>query len=259
MAYKTIQVGQFEYRFRWSLFILLIILLSLGIFLGLWQMERAAEKKSIENMREQQAEQSQISLRASDRDTALMLYRDVEINGAFVAEKQFLLDNQKYKSRPGYHVFTPMRISSSRTHVLVARGWIKQGDDRRFIPSLPLSAGETTIQGRVEKVPGIGFKAGLPGESGRLWPKRLIYIELDWIAKETGLSFLPYVVYQTNDEDNGLVRDWQHKFQAKKRMTPEKHMGYALQWFSLAILVMVMYFILSFKKSGREASSGERS
>jgi len=259
MKSKSIQFGSYEFRFRWSLFITLLILLPLGITLGFWQMDRAKEKDSIENLREKNTNQGMIRLGANDNDIDTMLYREVSISGEFKLSQQILLENKKYKTKPGYHIFTPMRLQDSDIYILIARGWVPQGADRRFTPALPGSQGNQKIQGRVERVPSVGLKVGEPGESGMMWPKRLTYLELSWVTKETGYKFLPYVVYQTSGEDFGLVRDWRQEFQAKERMSPEKHLGYALQWFSLAALVVIMYLILSIGKSRRDADSGESS
>jgi surfeit locus 1 family protein len=234
----------------------LLILLPLGLVLGFWQMNRAEHKQAEIDLRRTNTSSALSILQSGDQQTAEMLYRQVEVHGTFDLQRQILLENQKHEAMPGYHVFTPLQLQGSNTYVLVNRGWIKQGDDRRFVPQLPGPVDKVQIQGRVENVPSVGIKLGLPGESGRIWPKRVIYVDLDWLSKEMGYNLLPYVVYQTSGQEYGLVRDWRQKFQAGQRMTPEKHMGYALQWFSLAGLVLIMYVILSVKKAGNDSGSG---
>ncbi len=233
-----------------------MILLPLGLFLGSWQMDRAALKQAEIDLRRVNTASAPAILQGGDNDTAEMLYRTVEIHGVFDLERQILLDNQKHNGEPGYHVFTPLRIQGSDTYVLVNRGWIRQGNDRRFIPALTGPVAKINILGRIGNVPSVGIKVGAPGESGRIWPKRVIYLDLDWLGKETGYTLLPYVVYQTSGEAFGLVRDWRQKFQSSQRMTPEKHMGYALQWFSLAGLALIMYVILSLRISRSKSGSG---
>jgi surfeit locus 1 family protein len=250
------QIGKYEFRHRWSLTVTLLILLPLGLSLGFWQIDRGREKQVEVDLRNANTASVATILQSGDTDKTDMLYRQVEIHGVFDLEQQILLENQKHNGAPGYHVFTPMQIQGSNTYVLVSRGWIRQGNDRRFISALPGPEDSVNIQGRVENVPSVGIKLGLPGESGRLWPKRVIYIDLDWIAKETGYNLLPYVVYQTGGKEYGLVRDWRQKFQSGPVMPPEKHFVYAIQWFSLAGLALIMYVILSLKKSRGSSGSG---
>ncbi len=43
-------------------------------------------------------------------------------------------------------------------------------------------------------------------------------------------------------QPDGFVRDWR-----PPGMTPEKHVGYAIQWFGLATTVAVTWLVLSFR------------
>jgi len=250
------QLSQYQFRHRWNLTITVAILIPLGLSLGFWQLQRADEKQAELDLREQHGTPQIAPLQSSDDMAEDMLYRYVTVRGNYDLSKQILLENQKYNGQPGYHVFTPLRLQGSDVYVLVNRGWIQQGADRRFIPDLPGDESTISIKGRVENVPSVGIKLGLPGEPGRLWPKRLIYLDLAWLGQETGYNLLPYVVYQTDGQDDGLIRDWRQQFQSGNRMTPEKHIGYAVQWFSLVILSLVMYIVLSVKKTSNRSGSG---
>ena len=230
--------------------IFMLLLFVIGIMLGNWQLGRAAYKEKVQLQREINTSKSVTRLSSNEqgKNLQLMLYRDVYVDGDFDMQHQILLDNQKYQGQPGYYILTPMRLQGSDMHVLVNRGWIKQGHDRRVIPQIPSAAKAVTVEGRLEKIPSVGMKMGEPGEAGPVWPKRLIYVEMPWLEQQTGFKFLPYVLYQTKGEDIGLVRDWGERFDSVERMTADKHNGYALQWFSLALLVVVMYLVLSVKK-----------
>ncbi|HEC28759.1 MAG TPA: SURF1 family protein [Gammaproteobacteria bacterium] len=246
-----IQIGKFTFVPKAGFTILMLALVALGISLGNWQLERRAGKLAIQKLRGDNSRQKPVSLKVSDTKKDLVLYRNVEVEGYFVLDKQLLLENQMQAGVLGYHVFTPLRIKDSDSFVLVNRGWVAQGNDRRVLPKLAGPVTSVIIQGRVENVPGIGIKLGEPGAAGKQWPKRVIYIELPWLEKQMGLKLFPYVVYQTMGKDYGLIRDWKVKFASKQRMTPEKHMGYAVQWFSLAALAVIMYLVLSFRKTGK--------
>jgi surfeit locus 1 family protein len=75
---------------------------------------------------------------------------------------------------------------------------------------------------------------------GRIWQN----LKLDQYHELTGLTVLPVVLEQTTKTDDGLIREWQ-----QPNFGVEKHQGYAFQWFSLAVLVLVLYFALNIKRS----------
>ena len=234
---------------------ILVILLSLGLFLGNWQMDRAEQKRSINALFERHAAAEALSLRGDEMDKEDMLFRQVHVHGTYDLKQQVLVENQKYNGVPGYQVMTPLRIKGSQMHVLVNRGWVKQGDDRRFIPELPGPTQTQFLSGRVGNAPSVGMKLGAPGERGKVWPKRLVYIDIDWIAREAGYPLLPYVIYLPEGAADGLLRG-KPSLHMHTAMSPEKHMSYAVQWFSLAGLALLMYIILSLRKSGSGPGSG---
>ena len=62
-------------------------------------------------------------------------------------------------------------------------------------------------------------------------------------AAETGLRLQPRVIEQHSDLPDGLAREW-----PRHDAGIEKHQGYALQWYSLAALAVVLALVLSFRK-----------
>ena len=62
-------------------------------------------------------------------------------------------------------------------------------------------------------------------------------------ASETGLRLEPRVIEQHSDLPDGLARDW-----APHDAGAEKNQAYALQWYSLAALAVVLAIVLSFRK-----------
>lgn len=252
-----IHLGRFEFRHRWPLTVTLAILLPLGLVLGNWQLSRAEQKRAVMALYDAHAAAPAMALLGdeSELDRQSMLFRQISVRGQYELDQQILLENQKYKGEPGYLVLTPLKISGSPFHILVNRGWIRQGDDRRFIPDLPGPVDELQLPGRAGDAPSVGLKLGPPGASGPIWPKRLLYVDLDWIAKETGYRFLPYVLNLQEGEADGMIRA-KPSMQLRTAMSPQKHTSYAVQWFSLAGLAMLMYLVLSIKKSEKHSDAG---
>jgi surfeit locus 1 family protein len=62
-------------------------------------------------------------------------------------------------------------------------------------------------------------------------------------AAWSGLAVQPVIVEQTNDLGDGLLRDWE-----RPEATFVKNEMYALQWYSLAALCVILFIVLSFRR-----------
>jgi surfeit locus 1 family protein len=186
-----------------------------GIALGNWQSGRADEKRALGARLER-----------------------VALQGEFVPKYTVYLDNKTRRGRAGYEIVTPLNISGSASHVLVNRGWIEAGATREVLPEVRTPAGEVRIEGlalpRLERVMSLGRSP-----TGRLRQN----LDIAAYAAETGLALQPRVIEQHSDSGDGLARDW-----APHDAGVEKHQAYALQWYSLAALAVVLFIALSFKK-----------
>ena len=69
-------------------------------------------------------------------------------------------------------------------------------------------------------------------------------LEIAGFARETGLALHTFVVEQHSDSGDGLLREW-----PRPDLGVDMHRSYALQWYSLAALALVILMVLSFKKN----------
>lgn len=185
-----------------------------GIALGNWQTRRADEKRAAAA----ELEKKRVSLR-----------------GVFRPELTVLLDNKIRNHRVGYEVVTPLRLDDA-THVLVDRGWFERGASEPAAPA-----------GRVQ-IEGIAL-ARLPhalrlGEESKSRVRQ--NLDVAGFARETGLALHPFVVEQHSDSGDGLLREW-----PRPDFGVDMHLSYALQWYSLAALSVVLLVALSFRKHGK--------
>ena len=79
----------------------------------------------------------------------------------------------------------------------------------------------------IQKPRGGGLSGGYGGEG---WPRVVQRVELDRIQEQLGKPLLPFVLRLSPASDHGYGRDWQ----IRTGLTPERHVGYAVQWFALA-------------------------
>jgi surfeit locus 1 family protein len=123
-------------------------------------------------------------------------------------------------------------------HVLVNRGWVPAGPSRGELPKVPAPAGSVRVEGlALARLPQ-ALEAG-PAPRGRVRQN----LELDAFARETGLRLQPIVIQQYSPADDGLLRDW-----PRPDTGVEKHESYALQWYSLAALAVVLLVVLSVRR-----------
>ena len=84
--------------------------------------------------------------------------------------------------------------------------------------------------------------------TGKKWPKMLTYADIKWYSKKLNRKFVPYVVKQTSANGPELIADWKAFDSHRELMPPEKHQGYAFQWFSLAFVLIILYIVLNVRK-----------
>ena len=210
-------------------------LCALGVALGNWQSDRAAQKRVIADglARYQRAPATRLG---ADADAAGdYLWHRVEARGEFDAKHTLFLGNRLYRGRPGYYVVTPLRIENGPRYVLVLRGWLPSSGNAP--PAHAVPPGIRVITGLA--VPGVAriYEPGAPGH-GRVRQN----IDVAGFELESGLSLHPFFIEQRDASEEGLVQDW-----PAHDALLDKHRMYAGQWYSLAALSVVIFLVLSFR------------
>jgi surfeit locus 1 family protein len=227
------------------------IVLALPLFcsLGVWQLNRAAEKRALQAQLASQSVEPPLRLDAPNAGIEPQRYRRVAVKGEYDAGHQVLLDNQIHGGKAGYHVLTPLRLEDSDLAVLINRGWIPAGPDRRRLPELPIRVSAVELAGMVERFPAVGLKlegAEVPAPG---WPARVQILEREALERRLGYRLLPYQVLLDAGESEGYARDWK-----PANVDPDKSTGYAIQWFSFAAVALGLFLRHGFK-AARPAQS----
>ena len=162
----------------------------------------------------------------------------VTLTGEFVPQHTVLLDNKLRHGRAGYEVVTPLRLSNSKEHVLVERGWVAAGPRRDELPQLRTPPGEVRIEGfALTRLPRTLFFG--KAETGKVRQN----LDVEQFAAETGLALRPLVLQEHSGPDDGLLREW-----PAPDAGVEKHESYSLQWYSFALLAGALFFALSLRR-----------
>jgi surfeit locus 1 family protein len=219
------------------------VFIALTIALGAWQTRRAEEKLEAGRRVDEMARAPALQVPATRIEPAGVERRRVAARGTFVALGTFFLDNKTMRGVAGYHVVTPLRLDGGGPAVLVNRGWIAAGERSR-LPEVPTPEGVQTIEG-VAVVPSSRFLELAPeSESGRMRENLVVSRE----ERRLGLSLQPFVIEQTSDAGDGLVRSWE-----RPDTGADRHRSYALQWYSFAALAAALYVVLGFRRADNPA------
>jgi surfeit locus 1 family protein len=222
---------------------LVVVGVVLFVNLGLWQLRRAEQKGQLQAAYEQ-GQQTTFALTA-DGTSALDRYQHVRARGRYVDDRQILLDNMpSAQGRPGYRVLTPFELEAGGW-LLVDRGWIPMGDRRSDLPLLRVDGDSREVTGRLDELPRPGIRMGedLP-ESTSIWPRVMNFPERETIERALGTRIERYILLLDPSQPDGFEREWQ----MLTRFGPERHVGYAIQWFAFAFVAVVIYLSLSLRR-----------
>jgi len=138
--------------------------------------------------------------------------------------------------------------------VLVARGWLPRDPaDRSKLPSYPTPAGTVEIEGLVRRDFGHVLQLG---DAGPLRPQAIVQnLGIDEFAAASKFRLQPFVIEQTSNSDDHLLRDW-----PRPSLGIEKHRGYAFQWYALAVMALIFFVVTGFRRgpenTNKPAQSG---
>lgn len=240
----VVRFGRFEFRPGLWPGIVTLLLLALLLSLGFWQLDRAEQKRVLLDAYGERPGDAPIQLTEDFRPGPEWRYRRVQAAGSYDAGHQFLLDNRVHHGRPGYLVLTPLRLAHSDAVVLVNRGWVSQGATRADLPPLPVPTGaQVLIEGLIDFPPEKVFVLGEGEDRDPGWPKVLQRIRLELQSHQLNARLLPLIVLLAPEQPGGFVREWKPVV-----VGPERHVGYAVQWFALAAALVILYILANLRR-----------
>lgn len=210
--------------------------------LGFWQLSRADEKIELQTQADAAMAAEPVPLREVSLDPSGFRYRRVTLNGRFEPANQLLWDNRISGGVAGYEVITPFRTDSGKM-VLVNRGWLPAGLDRTQLPDVafvPSDSNETVVVGMLTR-PSIGFSSGAAIETADGWPKRLQHFSFDEIAVAMNAPLVPGLL---QDVTSSVVPMYNNNW-SPAASGPERHYGYAFQWFAMFAALTALFVFLN--------------
>ncbi len=220
----------FQIQPNWKLILLVCAIIPLTIGAGLWQVDRAAQKRATLVALDQAAEMPHRDLWAIDEFEKN--FQRVYVEGEW-SEQWFLLDNRIRSGRIGYEVLGVLR-SEGRPLVLVNRGWVIADPDRDQLPEIYQPSGIQRIEGylyRASQKPLVLDRQHWQN----IWPERIQTIDFDLLEARLGEMLFPATVRIDPRSALAFRADW-----VIGRKGPGMHIGYALQWFAMAATVLIL-------------------
>jgi cytochrome oxidase assembly protein ShyY1 len=217
-------------RFWPALAVLLVVAVTLR--LGFWQRDRAHQKEVLQAQIDRFEHATPIAVGERVLPLAEIEFRRVVARGRFMPELTVYLDNRPHNDQPGFYVVTPLKLDGGG-YMLVNRGWVpRNAAERSAIAPHRTPDGDVTIEGIARADASRAFELGQGGSA----PHQKIRQNLDVAAYagETGLPLQPFVLQQTSDDGDQLVRDW-----PAPTTGVERNYGYMLQWWGMALAALV--------------------
>jgi surfeit locus 1 family protein len=237
----SIKIGSRIFAPRPFTTLLTLVLIALLISLGRWQLGRADEKRVLFDSFAAGTD----ATRLIDLETpSLRRYQHIEASGHYDQARQILIDNMVNAGRAGYFVITPFALTGGGW-VLVNRGWVPLGASRAERPTIPVTSDTRQLRGRADNMPSPGIRMGTQEKLAPPYPVVAPYpthAELAQLLGESSWTKAADLVLLDPGEPDGYVRQW-----SAPGFPPMRHLGYAVQWFALALTLLVIYVVTNLR------------
>lgn len=237
-------IGSFHIRLNWLVAACVLVTFASLARLGLWQLDRAAEKVEAQQAMELESRENADVLESIPtgqlhRANPELRNKHVSLRGEYVNERAILLLAEFFDGRIGFGVVTPFRLASNNQLVLVSRGWTSGILPANTPPDLRPVSGPVEITAQIF-VPEENARV-LPSQiDPSVWPLRMRSLEIDIISDILGEPLFPFEVRLTAEQQGVLVRHW-----PAVNADVNQNLSYAIQWFSLALLVLFISVLAS--------------
>lgn len=231
------RLGKRDYlvKFQLGFSLLCLFIFAVLCLLGTWQLQRYADKKRLLATYQFNMQRNPLPFLSLPQHTPLQFQR-VLVSGTYLNSLTLLVQNQLYHGQLGFEVLTPLAVSGEKKLLLVDRGWIKKPAGQA-LPMLEQSSAPQQIKGYLKEIQEYQFILGKNILNPTTQPLVVQKIDLTEISHVLQRTFYPVILRLDATEPHGYIRDW-----VIVSLQPERHLGYAVQWFALAFVWLLAYF-----------------
>jgi surfeit locus 1 family protein len=221
-------------------------LVALCVRLGFWQLDRLDQRRTRNAQIEARLRAAPVELSRTPTDSTGWLNRRVIVHGTPDEARSIILPGRAYQGSPGAHVLTPVKLHTGQV-VLVDRGWVPAADGATVdLARLP----------RVTELDDTALVLAFPGQERYLGTRdaaastrathdsafRRVWFALDEAALRAQFPYSLGAVHvrllPATSSGQLPVRE------PPPELTQGPHLGYAIQWFSFAVIGVIGWVIV---------------
>ncbi len=232
---------QFRPLFWPTLFSLVSFLILIS--LGTWQVKRLFWKNDIISNYLEKFEKNKILYEKTFKYDGTQEFRRVLIKGKFLNNKETLIIGKTYEGNAGFHLVTPILTDENKV-VLINRGWISEKLKLKKNRPFTIIKEEVIVDGIIRKPQLKGYFVPKNDKVGDFW----FTINPNEIKEARKLDKYDF-------EENFFIDLIRNK---KNKTLPiaalgnpnfrNQHLSYAITWYSLALTLVIIYFIFHIKE-----------
>lgn len=234
-------------RFRPSFWSTAVAIPALAVLIGLgvWQLERRAWKHDmIARIEAARAEPPMDLVGALTASGIELDYAHVEVDGTIAQYPAVHLFSAQGQGNADYRVITPLDYGDGRV-ILVDLGSITDIEKARLgndgVP--PAATGQVHVEGILRPAETPGWIDAEPDLKTNRWYVR----DTAAMAAAMGVNApWPYILQSDGPNEGGLPRAVPFKPDL-----PDNHLSYALTWFALALILLVIWLLMSRRPAAR--------
>lgn len=232
----------------WSFMVLMLALTGLFAVLGVWQMQRLAEKDALVIEVDRRLTQAPYDLPAADQwqtvDIETYAYHPLTLTGRYLNDQSVRVFTNLPKPRgrfggPGFWIMTPF-VSEAGGTIFVNRGFVPQ-EQAPSLAAEPAPEGVQTLTGIALKSEATGSFTPAPDSANRI----------EWVRDPVRLAAMAGITGPvfglTLDAPAGVAGALPQGGETIVEF-PNNHLGYAFTWFGFALLTPALLAFWAFRQ-----------